>query len=763
MKTNNLIYLLVIVLLSSIHCDVNAQYYWSQNRKIALTPDSSHLVLNIEADLIRTPMLSSDYKGFNEISPNIIVKENKSNIFSENDFKAYESDPLVKRASPAYLVNGTDTLYVTNHILLKPKNGVSIDSILAGMNEIVEVVDQTKYGVYTLSVNQGFDVLTYANIIYENGLVDFCHPDFIMRITQFLNDPLYSEQYYLNNTGQLGGTWNIDINAPEVWSMTKGSSSIKVAVIDQGVAGHEDLGDRLLPGFTPGLANGNGAPVSNNPHGECCAGIIGASHNNLGIAGIAPLVKIVPVNIFYSQSSSNIAAAINYAWDDAEADVISNSWGGSVADAITSAINNARTNGRGGLGCVVVFAAGNSGSSVSFPATVNGVIAVGAVDKNGALYSYSARGSEINLVAPSGALDYTGDIRTLDLMGSAGLYPGNYLSTFGGTSASCPQVSGVAALLLSINPKLTEAEVRNILGHSARKIGSYSYSTVSGHPFGTWNANMGYGLLDAEAAVREVYPQISGDNLVPCTGNKTYTLNRNYKGNWTLGTSGLQIVSGGQNSNSITVRAISNPGGTMSGTIYANVVLPNGSSVSVAKTVSIGAPSITSVSGPDQVGAGGSASFTASPIFMEDEGNYQWMVSPNTASMSAYRYSNSVTFSAPGTYIVGCRSTSTCGTPGSYVIKTVSVTGYYYSVSTSSSTHMVNISKETQIQDQFSVMLETRPTYTLYNQSTGALVREGTFLREGDLLDFNTLPSGIYVLRLQIGNDTYETHKIVFK
>ena len=724
MKTNNLIYLLVIVLLSSIHCDVNAQYYWSQNRKIALTPDSSHLVLNIEADLIRTPMLSSDYKGFNEISPNIIVKENKSNIFSENDFKAYESDPLVKRASPAYLVNGTDTLYVTNHILLKPKNGVSIDSILAGMNEIVEVVDQTKYGVYTLSVNQGFDVLTYANIIYENGLVDFCHPDFIMRITQFLNDPLYSEQYYLNNTGQLGGTWNIDINAPEAWSMTKGSSSIKVAVIDQGVAGHEDLGDRLLPGFTPGLANGNGAPVSNNPHGECCAGIIGASHNNLGIAGIAPLVKIVPVNIFYSQSSSNIAAAINYAWDDAEADVISNSWGGSVADAI---------------------------------------IAVGAVDKNGALYSYSARGSEINLVAPSGALDYTGDIRTLDLMGSAGLYPGNYLSTFGGTSASCPQVSGVAALLLSINPKLTEAEVRNILGHSARKIGSFSYSTVSGHPFGTWNANMGYGLLDAEAAVREVYPQISGDNLVPCTGNKTYTLNRNYKGNWTLGTSGLQIVSGGQNSNSITVRAISNPGGTMSGTIYANVVLPNGSSVSVAKTVSIGAPSITSVSGPDQVGAGGSASFTASPIFMEDEGNYQWMVSPNTASMSAYRYSNSVTFSAPGTYIVGCRSTSTCGTPGSYVIKTVSVTGYYYSVSTSSSTHMVNISKETQIQDQFSVMLETRPTYTLYNQSTGALVREGTFLREGDLLDFNTLPSGIYVLRLQIGNDTYETHKIVFK
>lgn len=138
-------------------------------------------------------------------------------------------------------------------------------------------------------------------------------------------------------------------------------------------------------------------------------------------------MKIVPVNIFYSQSSSNIA--INYAWDDAEADVISNSWGDSVADAIAPpAINNARTNGRGGLGCVVVFAAGNSGSSVSFPATVNGVIAVGAVDKNGALCSYSARGSKLiwlHLLVPW----ILQGIFALDLIECRAL-PRNYLSTF---------------------------------------------------------------------------------------------------------------------------------------------------------------------------------------------------------------------------------------------------------------------------------------------------------------------------------------------
>lgn len=86
------------------------------------------------------------------------------------------------------------------------------------------------------------------------------------------------------------------------------------------------------------------------------------------------------------------------------------------------------------------------------------------------------------------------------------------------------------------------------------------------------------------------------------------------------------------------------------------------------------------------------------------------MVSPNTASMFNRRYSNSVTFLRTRTYIVAVvqpivvEHRVLCD-------KTVSVTGYY-SVSTSSSTHMVNISKETQIQDQFSVMLETRPTYT---------------------------------------------------
>ena len=73
---------------------------------------------------------------------------------------------------------------------------------------------------------------------------------------------------------------------------------------------------------------------------------------------------------------------------------------------------------------------------------------------------------------------------------------------FRGTSASCPQVAAVAALVLSINPNLTSKEVCDIIERTARKIGNKSYSTNNNRPNGTWNEYYGYGLVDAEAAVK---------------------------------------------------------------------------------------------------------------------------------------------------------------------------------------------------------------------------------------------------------------------
>jgi hypothetical protein len=302
-----------------------------------------------------------------------------------------------------------------------------------------------------------------------------------------------------------------------------------VAVIDDGVENHEDIDGRVLPGFTPRNAGSQGAPAPNAPpanlltlgHGQACAGIIAATHNSLGIIGVAPGSLVVPVNIFwdwfvfnqqvrFNETAQDLAAAINWAWDPngGNADVISNSWGfsntagpgGIDSDAITQSITNARTQGRfrngQARGSVVVFASGNSHQSfsgVTFPANVNGVITVGAINRNGAIWNYSSRGAEMDLVAPSGNVNLTGDIVTTDRTGANGYDNGNYTGLFGGTSAACPQISGVAALMLSANPDLSETQVRTILQQTATDMGS-----------GGFDNTFGFGRVDAYAAVTGV-------------------------------------------------------------------------------------------------------------------------------------------------------------------------------------------------------------------------------------------------------------------
>lgn len=324
-----------------------------------------------------------------------------------------------------------------------------------------------------------------------------------------------------------------------------GGCPVTVAVIDDGVEDHEDLGNRVLQGFTPqfSLANPDtqGAPNQNDPpgshvgHGQCCAGIIGATHNSLGVRGVAPEVDIVPINIFndrftvlgevyYSEDAQDIVNAIDFAWDDAEADIISNSWNyidpSANNDAVSLAIGRARTQGRiqgtNHLGCVVVFSSGNDLSpynhlTVRFPANVDGVITVGAIDKNGNIWDYSCRGNSMDLVAPTGGSP--GDVRTIDREGSDGYVSGNYYDNFNGTSAACPQVSGIAALMLSVNPSLTESEVRSILQQTATDMGTSGFDNT-----------YGYGRVNAYAAVLEaVGGGIFGSSTV-CPNGTTFTI-----------------------------------------------------------------------------------------------------------------------------------------------------------------------------------------------------------------------------------------------
>lgn len=163
---------------------------------------------------------------------------------------------------------------------------------------------------------------------------------------------------------------------------------------------------------------------------------------------------------------------------------------------ITDAIHyNALLWGRNGKGVVVVFATGNEAENVKFPANCDeNILAVGAINNNGRRANFSNYGSKLDVVAPGV------DITTTNVLDPS--IP-LYVSNFRGTSAACPHVAGVAALILSVNPDLTSVGVIDIIEKTSRKVGGYSYSTVSGRPNGTWNNEMGYGLVDAYAAVQE--------------------------------------------------------------------------------------------------------------------------------------------------------------------------------------------------------------------------------------------------------------------
>ncbi|MCS7086496.1 MAG: S8 family serine peptidase, partial [Bacteroidia bacterium] len=162
-----------------------------------------------------------------------------------------------------------------------------------------------------------------ANALYETGKFVYAEPNFLRQIRPLTNDPYFNQQWALKNLGpssvpQGGSTPDADLDVEEAWTITTGSPNIKVAILDEGVDfNHPDL-PNVLPGFDPGGNSINGEPVDPfvDVHGTPCAGIVGAqTDNNLGVAGIAPQCRIVPVYLIGSMSMTDdyeIAAAFNW-------------------------------------------------------------------------------------------------------------------------------------------------------------------------------------------------------------------------------------------------------------------------------------------------------------------------------------------------------------------------------------------------------------------------------------------------------------------
>jgi len=367
-------------------------------------------------------------------------------------------------------------------------------------------------------------------------------------------DPLYGDQWNLMNIGQKGangasGVSGEDIDVEPAWVLTYQGNAIKgdgvrIAVVDDGLEiGHEDLAANVAANsLSYNYATGSTDPT-NDPadttsgHGTEVAGIAAARDlNGLGGRGVAPHANLVGYNLLQNQTASNEADALTRGSPDVH--IYSNSWGPpdgtGILDAPSTlwrtAVDSGLASGRGGLGAIYTWAAGNGGNNVAgqLPidnsnydgyANYRGVIAVTAVNDQGKQSSYSEPGANLWISAPGGEFCDTHAITTTDRSGAAGdnsvndatygykaydYANTNYTKCMNGTSAATPEVAGVVALMLQANPKLTARDVRLILAQSARKNDSSDTGwTNAGNtvPPYHFNHKYGFGVVDAAAAV----------------------------------------------------------------------------------------------------------------------------------------------------------------------------------------------------------------------------------------------------------------------
>lgn len=404
----------------------------------------------------------------------------------------------------------------------KPGTSIeTIEQIAEQKNDEVEDEIEAVNGLAVIEDEDGLDAETVAaQYRAMTDLVDYAEPNYDINLdpeastpvsanqianrlaqNNSPNDPLFADQWSLENTGQRGGKAKADISALQAWKKTKGSDDVVVAVLDTGVDySHQDLMNNIwtrpanVPKYTDddlgemddvhgysafqdkGDADDKSDPMDDNGHGTHCAGIIGAeSDNNFGITGIIPHVKIMPLKFMDANGSGttkDAIEAINYVIDrkkhGVNVRIISASWGSTAKSrALEDVIKKA-----GEEGIIFIAAAGNSSDDSDkrphYPAGYNlpNVISVAALDRSDQLASFSNYGAKSVFIAAPGK----------EILST---WLGGEFREASGTSMATPEVAGVAALVLSANPKMTVKELRERLADSVDKLDSLKGKVVT--------------------------------------------------------------------------------------------------------------------------------------------------------------------------------------------------------------------------------------------------------------------------------------------
>lgn len=369
-------------------------------------------------------------------------------------------------------------------------------------------------GLQLQELPPGISVEEALSILAVDPNVEYAEPDYVYTTSALKpNDTNYNILWGLENTGQSGGTPDIDIDAPEAWELATGTAQVVVGIIDTGIDyNHVDLalnmwrntgeiaGNRIdddgngfvddVHGWNAG--SGNGDPFDDNDHGTHVAGTIGAVGNNsAGVAGVNWTVKLMALKFLDADGSGYVSDAvecISYAIAmknrGVNIRVLNASWGGAgFSSTLRNAIQSA-----GDAGMVFVAAAGNNGDgsksrgtdndvSPLYPASydLSNIITVAAVDRRGEMAAFSNYGpASVDLAAPGVSI--------------ASTVPSNGYALFSGTSMATPHVSGVAALLLSANPTLSVEAMKTAIFQGVTPLAAVQGKTVTGGLLNAFNS-----------------------------------------------------------------------------------------------------------------------------------------------------------------------------------------------------------------------------------------------------------------------------------
>jgi uncharacterized repeat protein (TIGR02543 family) len=344
-------------------------------------------------------------------------------------------------------------------------------------------VEEVPYTENTYTAGSLDDV---RNFVYANQ-IEFIEPDYPVYLydwEQSYSTVNSNDKYYQDKS-----QWNIDmLNVPDMWEYglegqnLDGADAIIVAVIDSGIKyNHEDINwDNVLTGKS-WVATDQTNVNDTFGHGTFVSGIIMAiKDNEVGIAGIAPNIKLLPLRVFLGKtaSTSDIISALYYAVDNG-ADVINMSLGSEINSAAFEAACQYAVS----KNVILVAAAGNDGDNTpSYPAQYESVIGVGSVNADGVRSAFSQKGKDrVFVTAP-------GENLTSTYHQSTSSY-----ATSSGTSFSSPEVAALAAVAKSIDNDITQQEFAQLLMDTSDDLGETGRDDF-----------YGYGLVDFKEAVESL-------------------------------------------------------------------------------------------------------------------------------------------------------------------------------------------------------------------------------------------------------------------